>query len=160
MSPLASRTLRTTAAAAGMAALGAAGFTGTATAAPAVAAPTAAPQLSPALAAVPSANRLVDLPSAGTSALPRLPMLFKFEAPSITTAAAPQRAAVPVSGPASSRQADAPNVVRVQNNRPEVAPRNATALPQQIAALSGLATGPLTDTGLPVPGLGLAGLGG
>ena len=94
MSSLARRTLRTTAAAAGIAALGA-GIAGNAVAAPAEsAAPT--PEATSALAALPAglptALPLTDLPSA--QAMPALPMLFVFEGPTVNTSG-PARTSAP-----------------------------------------------------------------
>ena len=100
MSSLARRTLRTTAAAAGIAALGA-GIAGNAVAAPAEsAAPT--PETTSALAALPTALPLTDLPSA--QAMPALPMLFVFEGPTVTTSAL-DAVALPVSGHSAAQQA-------------------------------------------------------
>ena len=86
MSSLARRALRTTAAAAGIAALGT-GLAGNAVAAPATGpeAPTAGPTAAP--QGLTSALPLAGLPS--TPAVPgltNLPMLFVFEAPTINTA--------------------------------------------------------------------------
>jgi hypothetical protein len=91
MSSLARRTLRTTAAAAGIAALG------TGLAGNAVAAPTAGPQPAPGplsgAQGLTSAVPLAGLPSApAVPGLSQLPMLFVFEGPTVNTAgpSAPQ----------------------------------------------------------------------
>ena len=81
MSSLARRTLRTTAAAAGITALGA-GIAGNAIAAPGES-PAVTPEAASALAALPTALPVTDLPSA--QAMPALPMLFKFEGPTVNT---------------------------------------------------------------------------
>jgi hypothetical protein len=86
MSSLARRTLRTTAAAAGIAALGA-GFAGNAVAAPAVDTDTPAPETASALQGLTSAAPLAGLSNPpSVSNLSDLPMLFVFQGPTVRTA--------------------------------------------------------------------------
>lgn len=117
MSSFARRTLRTTAAAAGMAALGV-GLAGNALAAPDEADRTPAPAPSPALpvmGAVPVNNPLASLPRVPQN-LGQLPMLFVFQGPTVNTAgpspdAAPARthvAHVDADGTGDSGDTDAP----------------------------------------------------
>ena len=79
---LASRTLRTAATAAGMAALGV-GLAGPALAAPALPEPALLPDDAQGLPALPSGNMLATLP--GMPGGPQLPMLFVFEGPTVHT---------------------------------------------------------------------------
>jgi hypothetical protein len=86
MSSLARRTLRTTAAAAGIAALGT-GLAGNAVAAPAATGPQPAPGPVSAGPGLTSAVPLAGLPSApAVPGLSDLPMLFVFEGPTVNTA--------------------------------------------------------------------------
>ncbi len=86
MSSLVRRTVRTTAAAAGIAVLGA-GLAGNAVAAPAADAGAPAPETASALTGMPAAVPLADPPSApALPSLADLPMLFVFEGPTVNTA--------------------------------------------------------------------------
>src|SRR5689334_24964650 len=118
MSSLARRTLRTTAAAAGMAALGV-GLAGNALAAPADTpqAPEPALPVLPALPALPTANLLAKLPGV-TSGQP-LPKLFVFQVPKINTAG-PSGARVQTQPVASAQVA--PTTAGPQNQSNQVAP--------------------------------------
>jgi hypothetical protein len=132
MSSLARRTLRTTAAAAGLAALGV-GLAGNAVAAPATddaRTPGPAP-LVPALP--PLATPLAELPNA--PAVPPLPMLFVFHAPNVNTAGPSgtgvpglDQLALPAAAPAN-RPAPAP----VDASPVRTAPSVQTPAPQQDA---------------------------
>jgi hypothetical protein len=157
MSSLARRTLRTTAAAAGIAALGT-GIAGNAVAAPAEsAAPT--PEATSALGALPAglptALPLSDLPSA--QAMPALPMLFVFEGPTVTTSG-PARTSAPADtsspGTVAAQAGQASTVQRIPGS--DQAPAlDAVALPvsgqsaaqqaSSVPALSGLDSGGLFD---------------
>lgn len=160
MSSLARRTLRTTAAAAGIAALGA-GIAGNAVAAPAEsAAPT--PDATSALAAVPAglptALPLTDLPSA--QAMPALPMLFTFEGPTVNTSG-PARTSEPADtsspGSVAAQAGQASTVQRIPGSDQvpgiEAVPSlDAVALPvsgpseaSSVPALSALDSGGLFD---------------
>jgi hypothetical protein len=86
MSSLARRTVRTTAAAAGIAALGA-GLAGNAVAAPSADVDAPAPGAASALQGLPSVVPLTELPSApAVPNLADLPMLFVFQGPTVNTA--------------------------------------------------------------------------
>jgi hypothetical protein len=103
MSSLTRRTVRTTAAAAGIAALGA-GLAGNAVAAPAADVEAPAPGPTSMLQGLPVAAPRADLPSApGAPNLADLPMLFVFEGPTVNTA-----------GPSSS---PAPSVDVIANSQ-------------------------------------------
>jgi hypothetical protein len=94
MSSLARRTLRTTAAAAGIAALGA-GLAGNAVAAPAIDSDVPAPEAGAALQGLTHTASLAELPNASSvPSLSDLPMLFVSQGPTVRTAA-PSDAAVP-----------------------------------------------------------------
>jgi hypothetical protein len=115
MSNLARRTLRTTAAAAGMAALGV-GLAGNALAASSVPEPEQATGPEPALPALPglsTENPLASLP--GVPAGPALPMLFVFQgptvhSPTINTAgpSSPDALRLPVAAPVNTSASAAP----------------------------------------------------
>jgi hypothetical protein len=135
MSTLARRTLRTTAAAAGMAALGV-GLAGNALAAPADSEPASTPESAlPALPALPAGNPLASLPDVAHGQA--LPMLFVFQGPTVNTpAAAPVR-----TQPAAPVQA-APAAVSPQTGS---APAAQAASPDRVAALSALDSAGMFD---------------
>ena len=127
MSSLARRTLRTTAAAAGIAALGV-GLAGNAVAAPAGDVEAPAPASTSPLQGLPSAAPLAGLPSnAAVPNLADLPMLFVFEGPTVRTAQ-PSDTPRPVSDRAADRSV-------VETN--ESTPADVEA-PTQVGALSAL----------------------
>jgi hypothetical protein len=150
MSSLARRTLRTTAAAAGMAALGV-GLAGNALAAPADSEPASTPESAqPALPALPVGNPLASLPSGAHA--PALPMLFVFQAPTINTAgpsgsalpavADRMPAAAPVRTQPAARAQAAPATARPQTGSAQVTP---AASPGRAGALSGLDSAGMFD---------------
>ncbi len=163
MSSLARRTLRTTAAAAGIAALGA-GIAGNAIAAPGES-PAVTPEAASALAALPTglptALPLTDLPSA--QAMPALPMLFKFEGPTVNTSG-PARTSAPADtsspGSVAAQAGQASTVQRIPGSEQvpgidAVPALDAVALPvsghsaaqqaSSVPALSALDSGGLFD---------------
>jgi len=150
MSTLARRTLRTTAAAAGMAALGV-GLAGNALAAPADSEPASTPESAlPALPALPAGNPLASLPDVAHGQA--LPMLFVFQGPTVNTAG-PSGSALP--GVADRTPAAAP--VRTQPAAPVQAapaavspqtgsaPAAQAASPDRVAALSALDSAGMFD---------------
>jgi hypothetical protein len=137
MSSLARRTLRTTAAAAGMAALGV-GLAGNALAAPADSEPASTPESAqPALPALPVGNPLASLQSGAHA--PALPMLFVFQAPTINTAG-PSGSALP--GVADRMPAAAPVRTQPQTGSAQVTP---AASPGRVGALSALDSAGMFD---------------
>jgi len=163
MSSLARRTLRTTAAAAGMAALGV-GLAGNALAAPAdlPPAPTPEPGL-PALPALPSGNALAALPDVAHGA--PLPVLFVFQGPKINTAG-PSGTALPgvadrttTAAPIRTQRtvpAQAAATVGPQDAATQVAPAAST---DRVGALSALDSAGMFDDLLAKPALDQRGLG-
>ena len=140
MSSLARRTVRTTAAAAGIAALGA-GLAGNAVAAPTADVDAPAPEAASALQGLPSAVPLTELPSApAVPNLADLPMLFVFQGPTVKTAGP---ASTPV--PSTTQLPDAAGRLG-QRGAPRVGLRRGPAggrpptpsTPAQVGALSAL----------------------
>lgn len=135
MSSLARRTLRTTAAAAGIAALGA-GLAGNAVAAPAVDTDAPTPDTASTVPGGLSSSPLAALPSAtavpNLSNLSNLPMLFVFQAPTVTTAG-------PVSDPAPATRLPGVDQVPGSDQVPglEAVPAPDVAVPS--GALNGVA---------------------
>lgn len=166
MSSLARRTLRTTAAAAGIAALGA-GLAGTAMAAPAAESEAPAPETAPASQGLQSVVPLAGLP--GTSAVPdlaELPAAFAFQGPALRTAE-PSAQAVPVLAGAEQLAGQAPDLTGapapealVPNDIPLPDPGSATSRTEieadpstlaQVGALSALDSARLFDGVLQAP---------
>lgn len=132
MSSLARRTLRTTAAAAGIAALGA-GLAGNAVAAPAVDTDAPTPDTASTVPGGLSSSPLAALPSAtAVPNLSNLPMLFVFQAPTVTTAG-------PVSDPAPATRLPGVDQVPGSDQVPglEAVPAPDVAVPS--GALNGVA---------------------
>lgn len=132
MSSLARRTLRTTAAAAGIAALGA-GLAGNAVAAPAVDTDAPTPDTASTVPGGLSSSPLAALPSATAAPnLSNLPMLFVFQAPTVTTAG-------PVSDPAPATRLPGVDQVPGSDQVPglEAVPAPDVAVPS--GALNGVA---------------------
>lgn len=131
MSSLARRTLRTTAAAAGIAALGA-GLAGTAMAAPAAGSEAPAPETAAAPQGLQSVVPLADLP--GTSAVPglaELPAAFAFQGPALR-AAEPSAQAAPVPAGAEQLAGQVPDL----GVAPEALVPNDVSLPDPGSATS------------------------